>query len=277
MARQVAGKDEDDETDVWAEDADAEERGADSAGEDVDLGAKLPPVIGPFDDENERDEEPVAEVPVVAGVNVAAGLEDVGGNVELYRNLLTKFRRDYIGAAPRIDSALKKGNIEVAHLLLHAVKGVASMLGAERVRDAADDLETKLIGSDPASTEEAVGDFTEALGEVLDSIGILNGDLDASSPSSSASEADEEGGDEPAAEVHVSDPMVLRSYLSGLRQHLLAEKPRQCQLIMREITARSWPDDYDSRVARLAELVDDGNFADARETFEDLVDQLATD
>ena len=213
---------------------------------------------------NDLDAEPSAS-PAVSGppgIDPAIGLQDVGGNTELYRNLLSKFRQDYLGAAAKIESAIAKGNIEVAHLLLHAVKGVAGMLGAQRVRSTAEDLETNLIGSDETTTQVALDAFTGALNEVLESIAALDEGAELSS-------ADLE--EAPGAEIQVADPMVLRSYLSGLRQHLLSEKSKQCQLVMREITARTWPGEFNEQVAELAGLISANKFEAAREAFDALM------
>lgn len=237
-----------------------------------ELGAARP---GGRVEEPEVEAEPEPEtLPPLAGIDTEVGLLDVGGNVELYRNLLTKFRRDYIGASSKIDAAVDKGNIEVAHLLLHAVKGVSGVLGALRVRETADDLESKLIGGDPDATRASLDAFSSALSEVLDAIGELDGGGDVPAPaeqrvSSSAGASDAVG------ERQVSDPMVLRSYLSGLRQHLMAEKPRQCQLVMREIITRNWPGDYNARVDELATMIDEADFEAAREAFEELMATFA--
>jgi len=268
MAREAAGRDE-----------------ADDHDRDRDRG--LPPVIlpdfmertgefsaarpGRVAAEPEVEEEPEPEtLPPLAGIDTEVGLGDVGGNVELYRNLLTKFRRDYIGASSKIKAAIDKGNIEVAHLLLHAVKGVSGVLGALRVRDTADDLETKLIGSDAEATRASMEAFGGALNQVLDAIGELEGNGGGASNPVHAAEQEQRFSDD-ASEAHVSDPMVLRSYLSGLRQHLMAERSRQCQLVMREITARNWPGDYNARVGELATLLDEADFEAARESFEALM------
>jgi len=272
LARQVAGKDESGD--------DFEEMG----GHDT----QPPPVVLPESVERTGEldahhaEAPPAAASRLANIDERVGLEEVGGNVELYHTLLNKFRNDYIGAAAKIDSAIEKGNIEVAHLLLHAVKGVAGVLGAVHVRETADELETRLIGNDPAATHAAVGTFTAALDEVLESIAHM-GEAAALEPEAPAGAvevpapraAEPEQHAAAVPEAHVSDPMVLRSYLSGLRQHLLAEKPRQCQLVMREITARNWPGDYNERVARLAEFVEADDFERARETFDELMEQFA--
>ncbi len=196
------------------------------------------------------------------GIDPAIGLQDVGGNVELYRNLLSKFRQDYVSAAAKIESAIAKGNIEIAHLLLHAIKGVAGMLGAQRVRSTAEDLETNLIGSDETTTQVALDAFTGALNEVFESIAALDGGAELSSAQPEEATA---------AETHVSDPMVLHSYLSGLRPHLLSKKSKQCQLVMREIRARTWPREFNQQVAELAGLISSNQFEAARDAFDALM------
>jgi len=243
MARQVAGK------------------GGDESFRDADDADTI-------DEEDEALDVLDGEAPASPGspgIDPTIGLQDVGGNVELYRNLLSKFRQDYLGAAAKIESAIAKGNIEVAHLLLHAVKGVGGMLGAERVRSTAEDLETSLIGSDETTSQAALDAFTGALNEVLDSITALDGGAELLPAEPAAASI---------AEKHVSDPMVLRSYLSGLRHHLLSEKSKQCQLVMREITARTWPGEFNDQVAELAGLIGAHEFDTARHVFDALVSKL---
>lgn len=217
-------------------------------------------------------------LPTLPGVEVERGLAEVGGNVELYRNLLTKFRSDYLGAAEKIESAIDKGNIEVAHLLLHAVKGVAGVLGAERVRENADELETQLIGSDPSATSAAASRFSEALHEVLDSIDMLDGNTFALLPETAPPDSEPAEADEPEVAAsplsQVSDPLVLRSYLSGLRPHITARKPRQCMLVMREVTSRNWADDYNERLAELADFIEEGDFETATDSYQELMQRL---
>jgi len=284
------GDDDDVDSDVEA----ARQMARQAAGRDDEpMAAEQPPAVilpdavertgelDAYERAREQDDDDGAEadgLPPLAGIDTDVGLADVGGNVELYRSLLGKFHNDYVGAAAKINAAIEKGNIEVAHLLLHAVKGVSGVLGALRVRACADDLETKLIGRDPEATRAAVGDFTAALTEVLESIGSLDDSLPE--PSAPAPPPDNpavaDAGEAPI-EKHVSDPMVLRSYLSGLRQHLVAEKTRQCQLVMREISARNWPGDFNQRVAELARQIEAGEFASARDGFDELMGQFADD
>ncbi len=225
------------------------------------------------DDAYDRGPVPISEL---AGIDAEIGLQDVGGNEELYRSLLLKFRGDYSGAGAKIDAAIEKGNIEVAHLLLHAIKGVSGILGATRLHQAADELETRLIGTDAAATRQSGDEFISALEEVLVSIDSL--DQSAESAESAESDADADA-DSPAWDEEpdghadgVSDPMVLRSYLSGLRQHLLTEKQRQCRLVMQEIDARTWPEEFAGPTRELGELIRAGNLSEARDVFEEIME-----
>jgi HPt (histidine-containing phosphotransfer) domain-containing protein len=197
---------------------------------------------------------------VLPGLDTKAGLDEVGGNVELYKSLLRKFRNDYKGASNKISGAVEKGNVEVAHLLLHAIRSSAGVIGAVRVREAAGGLEGALILRQP-DDPGVLAELTASLAELLDTIERL-----------------EDGAElviRPAtSEVHLSDPKVLRSYLEGLRQHLRARKPKQCQLVMREVTARSWPVGLDEDVDRLAELVRAEDFEAADDVYATLLEKL---
>jgi len=230
--------------------ADSEPEAEERIAESVSVGVDPDPAEAP------------AQATALAGVDTAAGVAEVGGNAELYRNLVVKFRQDYLGAADKIGAAIEKGNVEIAHLLLNAVKGIAGVLGATRVHATADELETALIGGNLAVTRGAHGQFSAALGEVLDSIAGLDADTELIIVAAER------------PEQHVSDPKVLRSYLEGLRQHLDARKPRQCQLVIREVTARTWPGEINDDVDRLARAIRDEQFDAAQATFDGLISKL---
>ncbi len=216
----------------------------------------------------ESPEAPVEppEAPVESGfpgLDTVAGVSEIAGDADLYRNLLIKFRQDYKSAPEKIGKAIEKGNAEVAHLLLHAIKGVAGVLGAAEVRDHAETLESALLAQDTAATQQTLALFSDALTLVIQSIDRIEAGADLSV------------GPAPGEiEAHVSDPKVLRTYLEGLRQHLNAEKPKQCQLVIREITARTWPRELNERVDRLAARVRADQFEEARNEFDALMAKL---
>jgi HPt (histidine-containing phosphotransfer) domain-containing protein/predicted nucleic acid-binding Zn-ribbon protein len=241
----ITGLDDDDESAGWSVDPDLEaaRRAARQVAGKQGAGPEVP-----------------RRPAVLPGLDTKAGLDEVGGNVELYKSLLRKFRHDYKGASNKISGAVEKGNVEVAHLLLHAIRSSAGVIGAVRVRDAAEGLEGSLVRRQPDGSERLT-ELTASLAELLDTIERL-----------------EDGAElvvrPAAADVHLSDPKVLSSYLEGLRQHLRDRKPKQCQLVMREVTARSWPAGLDDDVDRLAELIRAEDFAAADDVYATLLEKL---
>ena len=232
---------------------------------DLEAARQLAKQVAGKDAEGSEDGEP-PEAPAESGfpgLDTVAGVSEIAGNTDLYRSLLMKFRQDYKSAPERIGRAVEKGNTEIAYLLLHAIKGVAGVLGAAEVRGHAEALESALMTQDTAATQQALTLFSEALTVVIQSIDRI--------------EAGEDLNAGPAAggiEAHISDPKVLRTYLEGLRQHLHAQKAKQCQLVIREITARTWPAELNGGVERLAERVRADQFEEARNEFNALMAKL---
>jgi signal transduction histidine kinase/DNA-binding response OmpR family regulator/HPt (histidine-containing phosphotransfer) domain-containing protein len=85
-----------------------------------------------------------AALPVIAGVNVADGLNRVAGNRRLYRDLLGQFAARQGDAAAQISNAVESGDLKLAERLAHTVKGVAGNLGITEVQSVAQRLEKAL-------------------------------------------------------------------------------------------------------------------------------------
>jgi PAS domain S-box-containing protein len=81
------------------------------------------------------------ELPEVAGVNIAEGLNRVAGNRRLYRNLLGQFCEKQAGTCQEIAHAMRTGDRELAGRLAHTLKGVAANFGITSVQQAAAELE----------------------------------------------------------------------------------------------------------------------------------------
>jgi CheY-like chemotaxis protein len=77
------------------------------------------------------------ELPVIEGVDTAAGLSRVAGNKRLYRNLLEQFCDKQVHAAAEIAEAVKSGDSSRAQRVAHTVKGVAGNLGITCVQEGA--------------------------------------------------------------------------------------------------------------------------------------------
>ena len=75
-------------------------------------------------------------------INVEDALKRVGGNMGLYKRLLTRFTdEDHIGP---LEVALNSGNTEEASHLAHTIKGVSANLSLIKLAACAADLEHKI-------------------------------------------------------------------------------------------------------------------------------------
>ena len=80
----------------------------------------------------------------LGGINVAEGLQRVGGNDSLFRKLLFKFRDGQLDTVNQIRAALTAGDRELVMRLAHTLKGVAGNIGATQLEKQAGMLETAL-------------------------------------------------------------------------------------------------------------------------------------
>jgi CheY-like chemotaxis protein/HPt (histidine-containing phosphotransfer) domain-containing protein len=81
-------------------------------------------------------------LPDLPGVNVAASVRRIGGNVALYLSLLEKFRDQQRNFATGFREALAANDHETAERLAHTLRGIAGTLGAETLQDLAGLLES---------------------------------------------------------------------------------------------------------------------------------------
>ena len=77
------------------------------------------------------------KIPDINGINIKEGLSRVGGNKNLYRDLLVKFSSDYSNLYNDIKAALNNGDKETAVRLAHTIKGVAGNIGAGDIQEKA--------------------------------------------------------------------------------------------------------------------------------------------
>ena len=106
-------------------------------------------------------------------VNVEAGLATVGGNRELYRELLLRFVDHYGESARELRGLLACGDLRGAARLAHTVKGVAANLGVERVCRLTRRMEDSLPMTPPG--EPLMDEFESSLNEVLMRVRCLEG------------------------------------------------------------------------------------------------------
>jgi CheY-like chemotaxis protein/HPt (histidine-containing phosphotransfer) domain-containing protein len=123
--------------------------------------------------------EPLPFPESLPGFDLKAGLKRLQGNQGLYKKLLGRLAADYSGAAGDIRAALKAGDMDLAHQLVHSLKGVAGNLAATDLEAAAIGVEKLVKGADkdespsPDTFEVKVASLEGALKQALESVEIL--------------------------------------------------------------------------------------------------------
>lgn len=120
-----------------------------------------------------RGSEAAVAEPECPAVNVEAGLATVGGNHDLYRELLLRFVDHYGDSARELRGLLACGDLRGAARLAHTVKGVAANLGVERVCRLTRRMESTLPMTLPS--ESLMDEFEESMNEVLLRVRCLEG------------------------------------------------------------------------------------------------------
>ena len=121
----------------------------------------------------------------IDGLDPAAGLRRMEGDVELYTTLLRDFAATERDAAQAIARALAQGDRATATRRAHTVKGLAGTFGAVRLQPAAQQLETALSDEAPAGpVAQLLAAFEAALAALVDA-------LEAGLPAEAAPEADD--------------------------------------------------------------------------------------
>ncbi|MGE4296769.1 MAG: PAS domain S-box protein [Desulfovibrionaceae bacterium] len=109
----------------------------------------------------------------IHGIEVAAGLHTVEGNVALYRRLLLKFRETYKDFAALFRAAQQDQDEDAPLRCAHTLKGVAANIGAYTILEKATILESIFLGHAPGQDIEPI------LREIVDEISHVCASLDA--------------------------------------------------------------------------------------------------
>jgi HPt (histidine-containing phosphotransfer) domain-containing protein len=105
-------------------------------------------------------------------IDVADGIERLMGNRDLYARILRRFRRDYHEGALPARLALADGNSDLAHRMVHTLKGASGMIGAHRLHARATQLEHALR-TDAADQREQMASLVNEFDRVLQLLDVL--------------------------------------------------------------------------------------------------------
>jgi len=109
----------------------------------------------------------------MSGIDVAACLQNLGGNEALLQTLLLEFRKEFSDTGTRIRALLEQGDVHAVEGLAHKIKGTAGNLSATTLYEAASALDAALRQAHPDHLPDLLDAFSTALDEAMQSIGSL--------------------------------------------------------------------------------------------------------
>ena len=115
-----------------------------------------PRQAGPFPDESGLPKE-------IAGINLKAALERVGGNKAAYKRILNKFLKNNENFSGEINRVLADGDFDAAERMAHSLKGAAGNLAANDVYRTAADLEARIQSGQTSGLDLMITQISDSL------------------------------------------------------------------------------------------------------------------
>jgi polar amino acid transport system substrate-binding protein len=102
------------------------------------------------------------------GIDLQWGLERVGGNRQLYQNLLTEFVAIHGEDLSALETCLGLGDIDGARRILHTLEGVSGNVGAHALQQASKTLHKALKRENASSITHPSDDFRQIFTDLID-------------------------------------------------------------------------------------------------------------
>jgi PAS domain S-box-containing protein len=118
--------------------------------------------------------DPGHGVPVLPGIDLAAALETLDGDMSLLWKLLQTFAADKADIVTEVESARERGDLKTIERKVHGVKGVAGYLGATGLQQVAADIEDACEQGDVSTVTTLMPIFAARVGEVIASAGLAD-------------------------------------------------------------------------------------------------------
>ena len=135
--------------------------------------AAMEPPATPATDPAERassgTESPAASEPP-AILNMEQGLQNLGGDIPLYRQILAAYRDENRHTAARLTEAVRAGRLDEAEDIVHKVKSSSGTIGAKALFELAQALQQALRNHEAETADRLSRRFTEALAQTLEEI-----------------------------------------------------------------------------------------------------------
>jgi two-component system, sensor histidine kinase and response regulator len=112
----------------------------------------------------------------IPGFDLDEGLNRVGGDSQLYKQLLISFYKKNAHLQQELEKQIQQQNYSAATQLVHAVKGVSGNLSAKDLSAAAKQLELSLKQHPTPDLSSSIEQFSTALTVVLDALASITVD-----------------------------------------------------------------------------------------------------
>lgn len=106
----------------------------------------------------------------LAGVDLAKGINQVGGNRGFFQKILLEFADNHSNAHDNLVNEIRLGNHEQATILAHSLTGLAKTLGADTLSRISGTIEEALKQSNFSELDPMLDRFKTALNQVMDAI-----------------------------------------------------------------------------------------------------------
>jgi CheY-like chemotaxis protein len=209
---------------------------------------------------SEKTDNKIKIPKTLPGIDIKTGLNRVGGNKKLYRDLLVKYSKDNQTVTQQIQEALNKKNMELAQRLAHTVKGVSGNIGAGEVQKTAEVVELSIKSQKLDQISEEINTLNEKIKVSLSGLESLIEEVNQQSNTENSK-----------AKGNIDD---LKALLNKLEPHLKKRKPKPCKEVMEKVTEYEWAEQYNGLVNDLNKLISKYKFKDAQKIFEDLLSLL---
>ncbi|MBW1750073.1 MAG: response regulator, partial [Deltaproteobacteria bacterium] len=115
------------------------------------------------------------ELPLtLTGIDIAAGLQRVGGNKKLFKKLLLDFFTNHGNDIAAIRTALATGDYGTAQRMAHTIKGIAATFGAGALRKKSEDLELAIKDGESEKYDDLVIELETSMTPVLEGLTVLH-------------------------------------------------------------------------------------------------------
>ena len=214
----------------------------------------LQPVAGALSVEPSALE--IEGLPMLAGIDVRAGLIRFLGDKDAYCGILRQVRQKYSQSMSVIRAHLDRGEWDEARMLVHTMRGVCGNLGAMDVFAAASRLDDELRGEERANVEVFFAQLRSGFEDMLREIDRLKQPEFCPVP------------------VPMLEPEALAELLTSLIPALRSRTPRKCQAVADTLRGFELPDIFKNDLTRMCVLMDQYDFAPALELAQRVLEKI---